>query len=314
MGAHLEVWWRFIKAEQQKKLPEMGPNAHPPEFSWKCLSKNVRHFYPRRKYYGNRYGPIPIILQHSHFIHTYVCFLSRSVVSESCDPIDCSLPGSSSHGILQARMLEWVATSFSNTYIHIDTYACSVILCDPIDCSARLHCWWDSPGKNTGVGCMHSSGGSSWPRHGTQVSVSPALAGGFFTTSAAWEAPAKEQREFLEVVKIWLQIQRVTGKCSQYTSILVQVSRKLTPGRMCGLPGPCRVLTWKSAVRCILSLLRSETTRQFKGGQNRLLFLSASLLPPRAKHTYTNQKHKKESAGRTPFRPGRSKLPGDVLM
>ena len=30
-----------------------------------------------------------------------------------CDPMDCSLPGSSLHGILQARILEWVATSFS---------------------------------------------------------------------------------------------------------------------------------------------------------------------------------------------------------
>ena len=30
-----------------------------------------------------------------------------------CDPIDCSLPGSSVHGILQARILEWVAISFS---------------------------------------------------------------------------------------------------------------------------------------------------------------------------------------------------------
>ena len=26
-----------------------------------------------------------------------------------CDPMDCSLPGSSVHGILQARILEWVA-------------------------------------------------------------------------------------------------------------------------------------------------------------------------------------------------------------
>ena len=26
-----------------------------------------------------------------------------------CDPVDCSLPGSSVHGILQARILEWVA-------------------------------------------------------------------------------------------------------------------------------------------------------------------------------------------------------------
>ena len=30
-----------------------------------------------------------------------------------CDPIDCSLPGSSVHGIFQARILEWVAISFS---------------------------------------------------------------------------------------------------------------------------------------------------------------------------------------------------------
>ena len=30
-----------------------------------------------------------------------------------CDPMDCSLPGSSVHGIPQARMLEWVAIPFS---------------------------------------------------------------------------------------------------------------------------------------------------------------------------------------------------------
>ena len=30
-----------------------------------------------------------------------------------CDPMDCSLPGSSVYGIFQARILEWVAISFS---------------------------------------------------------------------------------------------------------------------------------------------------------------------------------------------------------
>ena len=30
-----------------------------------------------------------------------------------CDSMDCSLPGSSVHGILQARILEWVAIPFS---------------------------------------------------------------------------------------------------------------------------------------------------------------------------------------------------------
>ena len=34
---------------------------------------------------------------------------TRSFVSASCDPMDCSLPGSSVYGILQARILEWVA-------------------------------------------------------------------------------------------------------------------------------------------------------------------------------------------------------------
>ena len=31
----------------------------------------------------------------------------------SCNPLDCGLPGSSVHGISQARILEWVAISFS---------------------------------------------------------------------------------------------------------------------------------------------------------------------------------------------------------
>ena len=33
-----------------------------------------------------------------------------------CDPMDCTLPGSSVHGISQARILEWVAISFSRGY------------------------------------------------------------------------------------------------------------------------------------------------------------------------------------------------------
>ena len=42
---------------------------------------------------------------------------SESEVTQSCpalcDPVDCSLPGSCLHAILQARVLEWVAISFS---------------------------------------------------------------------------------------------------------------------------------------------------------------------------------------------------------
>ena len=42
---------------------------------------------------------------------------SESEVAQSCptlhDPMDCSLPGSSTHGIFQARVLEWGAIPFS---------------------------------------------------------------------------------------------------------------------------------------------------------------------------------------------------------
>jgi len=43
---------------------------------------------------------------------------SESEVTQSCptlrDPMDCSLPGSSAHGIFQARVLEWVVIAFSD--------------------------------------------------------------------------------------------------------------------------------------------------------------------------------------------------------
>ena len=42
-----------------------------------------------------------------------VCVLGCSVGSDSCNPTDCSMPGSSVHGILQARIPEWAAISYS---------------------------------------------------------------------------------------------------------------------------------------------------------------------------------------------------------
>ena len=56
-----------------------------------------------------------------------------------CDPVDCSPPGSSVHGILQARTLEWVR---------------------------------------------------DLPNSGLMSPAYPAMAGGFFTTSATWETPS----------------------------------------------------------------------------------------------------------------------------
>ena len=53
-----------------------------------------------------------------------------------------------------------------------------------------LFCPWDSPGKNTGVGC-HALLQGIFPTQGSNLQLmSPALAGGFFTSSATWEAPS----------------------------------------------------------------------------------------------------------------------------
>ena len=77
----------------------------------------------------------------------YACVRAKSLqlYLTLCNSMDCSPPGSSVHGIFQARILEWVA--------------------------------------------IPSSRGSSQPMAELESLVSPALAGGFFTTSATWEAP-----------------------------------------------------------------------------------------------------------------------------
>ena len=57
-----------------------------------------------------------------------------------CYPMDCSLPGFSVHGILQARTLEWIAISFSNAWkwkvkSENEVSRSCPTLSDPMDCS-----------------------------------------------------------------------------------------------------------------------------------------------------------------------------------
>ena len=59
----------------------------------------------------------------------------------------------------------------------------------------RLLCPWDSPGKNTGEGCIFSSRGSSLPGDGTSISY---LAGRFFTAEPPGELWACRQAQSLQ--------------------------------------------------------------------------------------------------------------------
>ena len=74
-----------------------------------------------------------------------------------CDPIDGSPPGSPIPGILQARTLEWVAISFSNSWkwkVKVKSLSRVQLLAIPHGLQpTRLLYPWDFPGKSTGVGC-----------------------------------------------------------------------------------------------------------------------------------------------------------------
>ena len=60
-----------------------------------------------------------------HFLLQCIKVKSESEVAQSCptlsDPMDCSLPGSSVHGIFQARVLEWGDMSFSMLFTEGET-------------------------------------------------------------------------------------------------------------------------------------------------------------------------------------------------
>ena len=85
------------------------------------LPMRVRCALPIRPLPGEAHWPpycrqVKSIQEQIHTTETTKLFISCEV-AQSCptlrDPMDCSLPGSSVHGIFQARVLEWVAISFS---------------------------------------------------------------------------------------------------------------------------------------------------------------------------------------------------------
>ena len=71
-----------------------------------------------------------------------LCVLSHFSCIPLCDPMDHGPPGSSVHGIHQARILEWVAISFSSDKVWSESMKLKVLVahlclafCDPMDCN-----------------------------------------------------------------------------------------------------------------------------------------------------------------------------------
>ena len=94
-----------------------------------------------------------------------------------CDPIDSSPPGSPIPGILQARVLDWVAISFSNAWkwkVKVKSLSHVRLLVTPWTTAYQAPPSMDFPGKSTGVGghcLLHCSTGDlfkkcKWKRSG----------------------------------------------------------------------------------------------------------------------------------------------------
>ena len=58
------------------------------------------------------------------WLSTWPCVLLTQSCPTLCYPLDCSLPGSSVHGISQARIPEWAAISFSRDWTSISRVSC----------------------------------------------------------------------------------------------------------------------------------------------------------------------------------------------
>ena len=79
-----------------------------------------------------------LLLSYGDILYVYcLCVCLVTVVSDSCNPLDYSPPGSSVHGILQAKILELVAISYSrgceiflwpNIYVHVYIYIICLLL------------------------------------------------------------------------------------------------------------------------------------------------------------------------------------------
>ena len=96
------------------------------------------------------------------------------------------------------RLLIKMATHFSHVcihtlhaYRHAKSLQSCLTLCDPMNCNpTRLLCPWDSPAKNTRVGC-HSLSPGNLPNPGIEPKshMSPALADRFLIPLAPFESP-----------------------------------------------------------------------------------------------------------------------------
>ena len=111
----LHLALRGIFADKLYPCPPKTPLSHN---SITELSRHVIHRWED--------GPIAAAAAVAKLLQSYLTL---------CDPIDSSPPGSPVPGILQARILQWVAISVSNACMHAKSLQSCPTLCNPMESS-----------------------------------------------------------------------------------------------------------------------------------------------------------------------------------
>ena len=99
------------------------------------------------------------------------------------------LPGGLHEIFLRGRPWQSLLAPYSCAFMHAKLLQSCLTLCDPHGSQpSRFLCPWDSPSKNTGVGC-HALLQRIFPTQGSNSCLLCLLQpeGGFFTTSSSWE-------------------------------------------------------------------------------------------------------------------------------
>ena len=104
---HRGTWWASVHrvAKSQTQLKRLNMHAH--THTHACTHKWIKRTNQNRNWQNKFKISSTVYKKSLSRVRLFV-----TPCPTLCDPVDCSLPGSSLHGILQARILEWVAISF----------------------------------------------------------------------------------------------------------------------------------------------------------------------------------------------------------